>query len=264
MIVDVVYTWCGYPKTKYCKANNDILYSIHSVLTNMPWIRNIFIIVDSTFPYKIDSKKVKLISSKSIIPERFFPITWNSNVYECYIQNIRQLSEYFVYFCDDMYVGKPCAKSDFFTKEGLLINRYCKGDPDYALAPISKIGYVSMWQYARKKYGLHYTRIQHNALPCRKSYLAEYAKIYEAEIEQKSINKVRAKDDFNLLRFTTALTTMNGQGMLLVTDDSYDYFCESDEPEKIKSILTLKPQFFCINNSSGMADILSTYYKKTF
>ena len=251
--IDLIYVWCGKPETKYCKFNLDLTYSVKSVRKFMPWIRHIWVVVDDQFPMsesKSMPRNIKLVRESEFIPKKYLPITWNSNVPESWIWRIPGLSEHFIYSCDDMYVGKPINPSDFFVGER-PITRLCPGPPDYPAKTNSPIPYVQMWSNAVDKYNLNYTRIQHQILPYRKSHMEQFYKKYKKQVDAASNNKIRAGAlDFNLLRFTSALAPMSGQGFVLVTNEPYDYFTECDDLKRVKKILKVRPTFFCINNNS--------------
>ena len=218
----------------------------------MPWVRHIFVCVADKFvasSFDFD-KSIKVVKESAFIPKKYLPIVWNSNVPESWIWRIKELSEHFIYMCDDMYIGKPASRADFFTHDNDPILRIYLGPPNYPAKTNSTIPYVQMWSNAVAKYDLQYTRIQHQALPYRKSTMKKFYKQFKAQVDAASENKVRAgAKDFNLLRFTSSLAVMSGDSMLRVTHDDYDFFTESNEYERIKRIPRLKPHFFCINNN---------------
>lgn len=257
--IDVIYQWCGLPESTYCAASRELEFSVKSVKKFMPWTRYIFVCVsddfnDPNFFASIDPS-IKVIKESAFVPKKFLPIIWNSNVPESWIWRIKELSEHFIYMCDDMYIGKPTSRSDFFTPmlaELAPILRLYEGPPDYPAKTNSPIPYVQMWSNAVAKYGLHYTRIQHQALPYRKSHMKKFYSQFKAQVDAASENKIRAgAKDFNLLRFTSSLAVMSGDSVLRVTHDDVDFFTESDDYERIKRIPKVKPQFFCINNNNA-------------
>lgn len=257
MEVDVIYVWCGLPETRFCKYNKDLIYSVKSVKRFMPWVRNIFVVIQdlSKIDHKLFPNGIKFIQESSFVPKKFLPITWNSNVIESWIWKIKDLSEHFIYMCDDMYIGRETSIDNFFIK-GTPIMRIYEGSPnynkltDYPDKPRT-IPYVRMWENVVENKGFNYTRIQHQVLPYRKSLMKEYYKLYKNDVDLASMNKIRAAEkDFNLLRFTSALSVMHGKSYLIVTNDSYDFFTESDDKLRINKILKVKPQFFCINNNN--------------
>jgi hypothetical protein len=209
-----------------------------------------------------------VIHQQEIIPSKYIPVTWNSNVVESWLWRIKGLAEYFVYFCDDMYVGKP-VKPEVFFLDGKPINRMHQGPITFPLLkdlpPSSSfIPTVRMYASAQEKFGLYYTRFVHQAMPFRKSLIKKYYGLYRKQVCIASRNKIRSGEtDFNLLRFSTSLTSMNGEAFVITTTEDYDYFVESDQVKDVRRILKIRPTFFCINNtntsSSYVYDILAKY-----
>ncbi|OCH18592.1 stealth family protein [Aliivibrio logei] len=141
--VDIVYTWVdgtdpvwqekkqfhlnseeGYQQ---CQNNqigdkrylhhNELKYSLRSLCQFAEWVNHIYIITDNQSPAWLkESNKLTIIDHKDIIPEQLLP-TFNSSVIESYLHKIPNLSEHFIYFNDDMMLGKETSISDFFKKD---------------------------------------------------------------------------------------------------------------------------------------------------
>lgn len=276
MNIDIVYLWCGLPENKRCSYTKDIVYSIKSVHKFIPYCRKIWIIVDDDVSLEdikvagIDTqdKKINIVFYKKIIPEVYLPIKWNSNVIECWIWKIRGLSEYFIYLCDDMYIGKMTNIRMFFNNDNLPIIRMDQGNPnhDKLLSHKNTNDYMEMWTNAINEHNIYYTRQSHNCMPYKRSLMKKYYQIYKKEVHKASNNSIRSgKKDFNLLRFTGSLSVMNGEAILKVTNDDYDFFVESNNKKDVKKILKLRPQFFCINNTNSkqywVYDMLEKYFR---
>ena len=123
--IDVVYVWCGEPATKFCRFTKDIDYSVQSVHKFMPWTRKIWVVVSDDFDKpELLPKGVCIVKESKIVPKRFLPVTWNSNVIESWIWAIPGLSDKFIYFCDDMYVGRVCEPADFFVGDMPILRVY--------------------------------------------------------------------------------------------------------------------------------------------
>lgn len=269
--IDVVYLWCGLPENDKCSFTKDIHYSIKSVNNFIPFIRSIFIVVDDKVNEEhllktgIDIAQINIVHYKDIIPKKYLPILWNSNVIESWIWKITDLSENFIYFCDDMYVGKECTKDVFFFNDKPILRMH-QGSPDHDKKLKNENDYVNMWLNAITAHDIHYTRQAHGCLPYKKSLLKKYYKQYKKEVHLASQNKIRSgKKDFNLLRFSGSLAVMNGESILITTDSiKYDYFVESNDKHNVKKILKIKPQFFCINNThkndKWVYNMLEDYY----
>ena len=111
-------------------ANGDIRYNPYSDLLkykilllekNMPWLRNIFMIVsdETQVPEWIHETKVKIIYHREFIPEEFLP-TFSSLTIEMFLGNISDLSEEFIYGNDDYYILKPLSPYNFFYNNKLV------------------------------------------------------------------------------------------------------------------------------------------------
>ena len=103
------------------KANRfrswDLLrYLFRGIARYMSFIRNVILVVacDSQVPQWVDRDLVKIVYHKDFIPEQFLP-TFNSCTIECFLYNIPDLSEYFIYFNDDIFPINPMKSSDFFS-----------------------------------------------------------------------------------------------------------------------------------------------------
>ena len=113
-------------KTRYNQVG-EIEFVIKSIIKFAPFINNIFIVTDGQSPKIIDESnswrkeyrdKLKVIDHKVIFREfiGFLP-TFNSTTIETMLHYIPNLSEYFIYFNDDMFLIKPTKISDWF-KDG--------------------------------------------------------------------------------------------------------------------------------------------------
>jgi len=84
-----------------------------------PWVNKVFLITNGTFPKWINPNHPRLVLVKhsDYIPPKFLP-TFNSCTIELHMNKIKDLSEHFVYFNDDMYINAPIAP-DYYFKDGL-------------------------------------------------------------------------------------------------------------------------------------------------
>lgn len=133
--LDIVYTYVNNNDKKwlnkykkyvdnslnYSRFNfhGEIFFSLLSVEKFFNWVNNIYIVHDNqefdTSFLNIDfRKKIKFINHSDIIPNKYLP-TFNSNVIECFIWRIQDLTDFFIYLNDDMFFGNYVYYSDFFT-----------------------------------------------------------------------------------------------------------------------------------------------------
>ena len=149
-------------------------YWFRAVEKYAPWVHKVFLITNGKFPDWInkDCKKLELVEHSEYIPHHLLP-TFNSCVIELFLNNIKGLSEHFVYFNDDFYLNAPVTP-DYFFKDGLPCDNNkesCFNVPIYTpknrfgitLAMLESIGiinfYFNRWktvcQSPKRWFGIH-------------------------------------------------------------------------------------------------------------
>ena len=99
------------------KDNEELRYSIRSILKYIPWIRYIYILMPNEKvkyfkePSEI-SEKIKYIKDKDLIG--FDSANICSFTFELFKMEKFGLSKNFIYMEDDYFIGKPLKKTDFF------------------------------------------------------------------------------------------------------------------------------------------------------
>lgn len=90
-------------------------YWFRAVEEYAPWVRNVYVVTCGQIPdwMNINAPKVKIVNHKDFIPNQYLP-TFSSIPIELNLHRIEGLSEYFVYFNDDMFINKPVMPEDFF------------------------------------------------------------------------------------------------------------------------------------------------------
>lgn len=94
-------------------------YIFRGIEKFMPWVRKVFLVTYGHLPswININCDKLKIVKHSDFIPEEYLP-TFNSNAILLNIHRIKDLSEHFILFNDDMYVVNKC-KSKMFFRNGL-------------------------------------------------------------------------------------------------------------------------------------------------
>ena len=94
-------------------------YWFRAVEKHAPWVNKVYFITEGHLPewLNLENEKLVVIKHGDYIDEKYLP-TYNSNVIELNIHNIKGLSEQFVLFNDDMFLNGDVKEEDFF-KNGL-------------------------------------------------------------------------------------------------------------------------------------------------
>lgn len=102
------------------KDNEEIKYSIKSILENISWIRKIFILMPNekvNFLKSIDEIKDKIIYVKDKELLGFESANIQSFLFNLYKMESFGVSKNFIYMEDDYFIGKKLSKKDFFYYE---------------------------------------------------------------------------------------------------------------------------------------------------
>lgn len=90
-------------------------YWFRGIEKNMPFINKIFFVTWGHVPAWLDvnNERIVIINHKDYIPEKYLP-TYNSNVIELNIHRIKELSENFILFNDDIFIIDKTTEDMFF------------------------------------------------------------------------------------------------------------------------------------------------------
>ena len=100
------------------RDNDELRYSLRSLELYAPWINQVHIITDGQCPKWLNRPAVNLVDHTEILPENAAYPVFNSNLIELCMHRIGTLSEHFISFNDDIMLGSPVRKKDFFTLDG--------------------------------------------------------------------------------------------------------------------------------------------------
>ena len=92
-------------------------YWFRAVEKNANWVNKIFFVTYGHIPEWLDTSNPKLciIKHSDFMPQKYLP-TFSSTAIEMNLHRIKDLSENFVYFNDDMFVLNKTNPTDFFKK----------------------------------------------------------------------------------------------------------------------------------------------------
>lgn len=199
--------------------NQELKYSLRSVDKFAKWVNNIFIVTDNQVPEWLNvlNPKINIVDHKEIFSDTNALPCFNAKAIETQIHHIKNLSERFIYFNDDMFLGKPTTQDTFFRKDG---------DPNIFVSeiypfPSSKAYRFDIRKSTRKNdyqesvintrilYRNKYNRtvyynIRHGVKPLFKSVLNNLEDIFSEEINHTRNNKFRSGQDlmmFHLCQF---------------------------------------------------------------
>lgn len=248
------------------RNHNELTYSVHSVLTYMPWVRSIYIVTDGQRPRwdKID-KKIKFVAHEELISSEYLP-TFNSHVIEAHLHKIAGLSECFIYFNDDVFAARGLVKGHFFSSNGLAVvfpsGKRISSLLERGIRTATIAASINSSELLRNRYGKFIDiPLVHTYVPLRKSAFRLAWNKFEEEIHRFLPNRFRGERDLNVATFLVPWL-MYLEGAACLGQDVCHYFNISSPaaPQYYRNLILAQlngssPHSFCVNDVSDMDDI---------
>lgn len=243
-----------------------------------PWVNKIYFVTYGHLPsfLNINHEKLKIINHKDIINEKFLP-TYNSNVIDLNLHNIKGLSEQFVYFNDDTFIINKVKPEDFF-KNGLPCEEYAEMPviPHKTIFPYSMFNntFIINKHYNKRsvykknftklynfRYGLNnfrtllvspYLRFagfysSHLPISFLKTYYEKLWKIEKEECENTSKNKFRTKEDITSY-LIKEMQMLDGNFFPRRKNFGKYFIVSNDNKKIISAIVNQKYKMICVND----------------
>ncbi|AXI78120.1 stealth family protein [Peterkaempfera bronchialis] len=277
--IDVVYTWVDGSDPEWLRrraqaagrayhaeaanaarylSRDELKYSLRSLRMNAPWVRNVYLVTDDQVPEWLDTSVpgLKVVSHKEIFSDPSVLPTFNSHAIESQLHHIEGLAEHFLYFNDDMFLGREVTPQDFFHANGLTKffpspANVPQGEPSEDDVPVSVAGKNNR-ELIESRFGTVITqKMKHVAYPLRRSVLYEIEEEFADRHRTTMRNRFRSLDDLSIassLHHYYAFHTRRAvPGNLRYT---YVDLALPDTPERLVRLLAGRDRHaFCINDT---------------
>lgn len=269
--IDVVYTWAGETNSNHKRLsnNNELKYSLRSVIKFAPWVNKIYILMNppKTIPSWFNNKyknKIVILDHIDTYPLKTIHPIKNSNSIETTLHNIPNLSEHFIYFNDDVFLGSPTQYTDFFTKDGkpLVTDNILRAQP--MLLDNQKDILKIKYPLAIKKFHPHVP------ISLLKSQIKKFHSEYPEYIKWVQSKRFRVGPGCNICKINNLVCPCaqqhqvvarymydNNQAVLTtypkcdVTRPCNTIYVNSNRLHVLDQILEHNPKFFCINDTTN-------------
>ena len=100
------------------RDNNELRYSMRSIEKYAPWVRKIHVLTNGQVPnwLNIEHPRIHLVTHADIFPNSSHLPVFSSPAIEAHLHRIPGLSNRFIYFNDDVFLGNPVWPDDFATR----------------------------------------------------------------------------------------------------------------------------------------------------
>ncbi|WP_424216813.1 stealth conserved region 3 domain-containing protein (plasmid) [Streptomyces sp. BI20] len=187
------------------RNRDELRYSLRSLAMFAPWVRNVYIVTDGQTPAWLDTAHpgVKIVDHREIFTDPSVLPTFNSHAIESQLHRIEGLSEQFLYFNDDVFLGRPIAANAFFQTNGVAHHfRSPTAVPPGERTPDDE-GYFAAAknnrELLRREFGKVVTHgFLHAPHPLRRDVLAEIAERFPEEIAGTAAARFRSPEDYSV------------------------------------------------------------------
>ena len=186
-------------------SRNELKYSLRSIAAFAPWVRHIFLVTDDQVPDWLDDSGPRL----TVVPHRelfdgtgVLP-TFNSHAIESRLHRISGLAEHFLYFNDDMFLGRPVPPTAFFHANGIAKffpspSQLEAGPATVHDAPVTAAGKNNR-RHLRDRFGRSIAqKMMHVPYPLRKSVLEEIEQALPGEVLRTAGHQFRHPADLSI------------------------------------------------------------------
>ena len=242
------------------RSRDELRYSLRSVWAFAGWARNIYIVTAGQRPrWLADQPRVTVVDHADILPADALP-TFNSHAIESALHRIDGLSEQFIYFNDDVFLGRPVRPETFFTSNGLPLV-FLSGARPAGFVDEHSLDVDRAAQNGRdlleQRFGrVASTKPYHTAFPLLRSVLEEIAGGYSDIVEQTAHSRFRSPTDLSVAAsFAQHYALATQRGVLGQINNEYVHV-ESARLDWHLDRIRLGRSFdtICINETEQRAD----------
>ena len=231
---------------------------------------------------KKNSKIIIVDHSETFPSDKYLPNT-NSNAIETTIANIKGLSNHYIYFNDDIFLGRKVKYTDFFTNDGkALIDDYTR----YTRNIVKKTGEQKLKFELPKSTDKLY---KHIPISLIKNLVLDFNDIYSDYVNWIRMTKKRKDKGYDICEKNNLLSPcqqihypiaefmyLHKKAKLIDNENTASVYVSSasdiDEfSEKLDNIITRRPKFFCINDAESepvkrkvIASLMLSFFNKYF
>lgn len=283
-VIDVIYTWVDGSDTAWQESRSawfhtmnpdapptqdaqaarrfrdreELRYSLRSLQAYAPFVRHIYVVTCGQKPKWLKAhSKISIVAHKDIFRKEADLPTFNSMAIEANLHHIQGLSEYYLYFNDDVFLTRPMTESDFFTKEGkarIFLSKHPleNGPP----LPSDNGFYAANKNTAdllRLVFGSEKRFLQaHTPFPGKVSISTRAERMFPNVFQQVSSHRFRSQNDFTITNgIIPYVAVESGLGEASSADShTWNFGEDSEKDGKVaQHILASPPQFLCIQDA---------------
>ncbi|NBM18086.1 stealth family protein [Streptomyces sp. GC420] len=244
-------------------SRDELKYSLRSLEMYAPFVRNIYIVTDGQTPDWLDTKAdgVRVVDHKEIFSDQDALPVFNSHAIETQLHHIDGLSEHYLYFNDDVFLGRPVTAGHFFHGNGIAklpfsTHQLGVGDP-HPDEPAPNSAGKNIRELLREAHGrFTVNKFKHVPHPQIRSVMHEIEQRYAEDVRRTSRSRFRATTDIAMgASFHHHHAYLTGRAVAGSFRLRYVDIGHADAAERLGELRNArKYDFFCLNDVNASAE----------
>lgn len=287
--IDVVYTWVdgddpawrqryrehraaaeGVHEEAVAEARfggvDHLRYSLRSLWMHAPWVNHVWLVTDRQVPDWLDRDHpgITVVDHRDIFADPSVLPTFNSHAIESQLHHIDGLSETFLYFNDDVFLGRVVGRELFVEGNGIL--RIFPSVDHIDLGPIREderpfmAAAKRVRELVHERFGVRVTqKLKHTPHVLSRALLAELESRHADLVARTAASRFRHGDDLSLAAALHPWVAYL-ERRAVRAELAYEYLdtSEADLEERLARIASKRDlDVFCINDTTADADALA-------
>jgi hypothetical protein len=240
------------------RDNGELRFSLRSLERYAPWVRRVFLVTDQQIPHWLDTAhpRLEIVDHRELFGGAGRLPSFNSHAIGARLHHIVGLSEHYLHFNDDFFLGRDVAPGLFFQSNGManfFLSRSTLELNDPGVAPKHEDARRNVVRLLQRDFGRTPTRaFFHTPITQRRSTMFELEQRYPEVFSATWSNQFRDSSDYEI---NSWLHHYYGYlvGKSAIGQVRYDYFELSNKAAwtRMKRLLRTRDRdAFCVNDSA--------------
>ena len=256
---------------------DELRYSFRSLHLFAPWVRRIHLVTAGQVPpwLDVDHPRINLVDHRDILPPDALP-TFNSHAIETSLHTIAGLSEQFLYFNDDFFLGRPVRPEAFFHPAGLNAVFFSPTTVGLSDLPDAPPFLKAAWNnraLLHERFGAVTTHhLAHAPYAQRVSVIRAVHEAFPEVLASTARSAFRNDTDVSTLSsLAQHFGLLTGASYVAPTDLAFINLANADVDRQLDEALAREQDFICLGDHhdhalrSGMLDrLLADFYREYF
>lgn len=187
------------------QSRDELKYSLRSLEMYAPWIRHVYLVTDGQVPAWLDTanERITVVDHRDIYADPSVLPVFNSSAIITQLHHIEGLSEHYLYFNDDMFLGADARPEQFWYGNGIAKVFSGSLPRDFGPAHHGNAPHLNITKNIRmvmeRELGRSVTQaIQHTPYPQRRSINYEIEERFADVVNATAGHRFRHHDDIAL------------------------------------------------------------------